>query len=87
MRKLMNILTLSCKKASALIVKKEESPLSAIEKMQLIAHKSMCKACSAFEEQSEIIDKVIQRSLELTEHAHHTASQELKSKIISHLGG
>ena len=50
---------LSCKKATLLINKKEESPLSWTENIQLVLHTSMCDGCKAFEKQSQIINKIL----------------------------
>lgn len=59
LQKIMKILVNSCKKTTELIDKQAILPLSIKEKMQLQMHKSMCKTCSAYEHQSEFIDKLI----------------------------
>ncbi len=59
MKKLMHYLFLSCRKATDLINKKSDSPLSCIENIQLSMHKSMCKACSNYEKQTNILDQAI----------------------------
>jgi len=59
MKKLMQILFLSCLKATEFIEKKLNHKLSFKEKIQLKIHKSMCQACSNYEKQSELIDKVM----------------------------
>lgn len=63
MKKLMHMLFLSCLKASQLIEKKTRIKLSAREKIQLKIHKAMCQACKLYEDQSEIIDKGIEKSI------------------------
>ena len=55
----MNILFLSCLKATELIEKKIHFGLSLIEKMQLKAHKMMCDVCTNYEKQSLLIEKGI----------------------------
>lgn len=59
MKKLMQILFLSCLKATEFIEKKLNHKLSFKEKIQLKVHKSMCQACSNYEKQSKLIDKVM----------------------------
>ncbi|MFK5957387.1 MAG: hypothetical protein QM495_00795 [Lutibacter sp.] len=59
MKKIMNILMLSCKKATELIEKRLVTKLSAIEKIQLKMHTSVCSQCSTYEHQSDIIEKSI----------------------------
>ena len=59
MKKLMKILFLSCLKATEFIEKKLNHKLSFKEKVQLSIHKSMCQACSNYEKQSKLIEKVM----------------------------
>ncbi len=54
---------LSCKKATDLINKKSDAPLSLVENIQLKAHKSMCKACSNYEKQTYFIDAALKETL------------------------
>lgn len=56
----MQIVFLSCVKATELIEKKFHFKLSFREKMQLKAHKMMCEACTRYEKQSEFLEKGIQ---------------------------
>ncbi|WP_096431444.1 anti-sigma factor family protein [Labilibaculum antarcticum] len=59
MKKLMHLFFLSCLKATELIEKKFHFELSVKEKLQLKMHKMMCSACSNYEKQSSLIEKVI----------------------------
>ena len=59
MKKLMHYLFLSCLKATELIEKKIYFGLTFREKMQLTAHKSMCKACTNYEKQSQLLDRAL----------------------------
>jgi len=59
MRKMMNIVMLSCKKATELIEKRLVMKLSAIEQIQLKMHTAVCSQCSTYEKQSDIIEKCI----------------------------
>ena len=84
MKKLMNILMLSCKKASELIDKKSVVKLSMKENVMLHMHTSMCDACTAYQKQSKILDDLLQK------HIHETKipeiiNNELKQQIISKL--
>jgi hypothetical protein len=49
----------SCQKSTALIDKKLFSPLTITEKVQLNAHKMICKTCNSYEKQSQFIDTLI----------------------------
>lgn len=80
MKKLMNILFLSCLKASELIEKKMHIKLSFVEQMQLRAHKMMCDACTAYEKQSLILEKGIEQQLHQKEEEVVDVEQ-LKKKI------
>jgi len=61
MKKLMHYMFLSCLKATELIEKKIYFGLSYKEKMQLAAHKSMCRACTNYEKHSQLLDKALKR--------------------------
>lgn len=63
MKKIMHFLFLSCMKAAGLIDKKAEVKLSWKENLQLLMHKSMCDACTAYEKQSLLLDKALHRHL------------------------
>ncbi len=84
MKRLMNILILSCLKASELIEKKQLFGLNIMEKIQLHIHKKMCDACNSYEIQSIIISASLKNS-----HLHAPISNEsldiLKSDILKKL--
>jgi hypothetical protein len=67
MNKTMNIMFLSCIKATELIEKKLHFGLSPWEKIRLRMHKMMCDACTLYEKQSKTLDKAITRSLKKDE--------------------
>ncbi len=87
MKRLMNILMLSCQRATELIDKKSVVELSLKEKVMLRMHTSMCDACTAYQKQSKTLDKLL--------HGHvHTDNEnkvpqitnpDLKQQIISRL--
>ncbi len=62
MKKLMQMLFLSCLKATELIEKKIIFRLSRKERIQLKAHKMMCRACNTYEKQSILIDEGLKKS-------------------------
>ena len=62
----MNILILSCLKATELIEKKLHFKLSFKEKLQLKMHKMMCDACRLYEKQSALLEKGIEKQQETT---------------------
>ncbi|MBI1221239.1 MAG: hypothetical protein GC180_01440 [Bacteroidetes bacterium] len=70
---IVHVFILSCRKASALIVKKQEFGLNQLESTQLKWHKSMCQYCTAFEKQVEEVDELIRKTIE----------EELSGKVLS----
>ena len=76
----MQILFLSCSKATSIIEKQFHFRLSFIEKLQLSAHKSMCKACTNYEKQSRVLEQTIQQQLK--EHDVEVNVTKLKEEII-----
>ena len=63
MKNIMHFLFLSCLKATELIEKKLHVELRFKEKLQLKLHKSMCKACRIYGDQSKLMDKAIKKRL------------------------
>lgn len=61
MEKLIHKMVNSCKITTELIDKQQLTPLSLKEKLQLQAHKAMCKTCNAYEKQSSFIDAMMQK--------------------------
>ena len=55
----MNILFLSCLKATELLEKKLHFRLSVMEKYQLRMHKMMCDACRRYDKQTHFIEHSI----------------------------
>lgn len=84
MKKMMNILMLSCKKATELIEKRIVTKLSAIEKIQLKMHTAVCSQCSIYEIQSDIIDKRIAEIHQVTKESLKLSS-ERKEQILKQL--
>ena len=78
---------LSCKKAATLIDKKAEISLSWKENMQLAMHKSMCDACTAYQKQSKLIDKILHTHIHSDSETNLPVieNKELQKQIISRL--
>ena len=87
MKKLMNYLMLTCQKASALIDKKNLLGLTRKEKVMLKMHTSVCKYCTAYQKQSEIIDLALKKHFHSINDGANVIieNKELKEKIISKL--
>ncbi|MGH2643027.1 MAG: hypothetical protein ACRDE2_03695 [Chitinophagaceae bacterium] len=85
MKKLMNRLMLSCKKASALIIKREDFRLTRMEKIKLFFHLLLCDACHAFAKQNELIGKALEQDTNPT--GYQTEEMQvpegLKERILS----
>jgi uncharacterized paraquat-inducible protein A len=84
MKKMMNILMLSCKKATELIEKRLVTKLSAVEKIQLKMHTAVCSQCSTYENQSDIIEKCISKIHQPTKESLKLSS-ERKEQILKEL--
>lgn len=80
----MNILMLSCKKATELIEKRLVTKLSSVEKIQLKMHTAVCSQCSTYENQSDIIEKSIAQIHESTKETIKLSS-ERKEQILKEL--
>ena len=55
----MNLIMLSCRKATFLIEKSHDKPLSFIDKLQLSMHLKICDKCSGYQKQSLLIEMVL----------------------------
>ena len=88
MKKLMNMLMMSCKKATELIDKKIHSGISRQERMRLHMHTMMCNACRNYEKQGKLIDGVMKKSAHeqgLVNHKQHDHPQDLIDRVIHHI--
>lgn len=87
MKKLMNILLLSCKRASELIDKKSLIKLSWKENMQLHVHTAMCDGCKAYEKQSILLDSILHHQIQaknetqVPQHNNKDLKDTIKSKL------
>lgn len=82
----MTKLMLSCKKATELIEKKRIAGLSFGERLQLNFHKRACKACAAYEHQSDLIEKALDKQQDHErEVSHDKLSDKARSIIIERL--
>ncbi len=84
MRRLMNAVMLHCLKATYLIEKSNDAPLSIVEKAQLNMHLSMCSGCRNYLKQNRFLERLLKR------HAHISlaAKQDttaLEAKILREL--
>jgi len=77
MKKLVNILMLSCKKSSELIEKRMYFGLNPIEKIQLFLHTSMCDACRGWKKQSKGMDEALRQHV----HKHHE-QKDLSADVL-----
>lgn len=87
MRKLMNRLMMSCKKASSLIVKRDNFSLTRKGKIRLFFHLLMCDACSSFSKQNKFLHRVMEDQDKSPEETlpNNEVPDNLKENIISKL--
>lgn len=62
MKKLMNLIVLSCQKATFLIEKSHDKPLSFFDKLQLNIHLKICDKCAGYQKQSFLIESVLKNN-------------------------
>ena len=55
----MNIIMLSCKKATLLIERNHAMPLSFMDRVKLKMHIAMCDKCAGYQKQSLIIENAL----------------------------
>lgn len=87
MKKLMNWMMLSCKKATELVEKQALLGLSPKEQLRLRLHTSLCDGCTAYQKQSLLIDQLLHRHLmnRATETIPFFEHPDLKDRILSKL--
>ena len=88
MNKLMQLILLSCKKASFFVEKEQDNSLSFIEKLQLNIHMGICDKCSAYQKQSIFINNAIKKnksSVLLQKQLSNDSKEKMRSTIDSQL--
>lgn len=86
MKNLMNIVMLSCKKASSLIEKQSSDNLSFREDIQLKVHTLFCKTCAAYQRQSKAIDSSLSKWVKTKkDQSDAKLSEEIKSNILKEI--
>ena len=83
MKPFNDILLISCLRATELIEKKFHLNLSFGDRLRLSVHKMMCSACSSYEKQSSIIDKLL--ALETGKQPAPQTITSIKKSIITRL--
>lgn len=79
------LFSLSCKKATELIEKKQVAGLSIWENMRLKYHTRMCDMCSTYEQQSQEMEKAIRKAITEAQKKEEHLTEEQKQEIISKL--
>lgn len=69
----------NCQKATFLIEKKQLSPLSSREKMELKIHLAGCAVCRLFQQQSIFINKMFSRTAD--HYANIKLDEDFKSRL------
>lgn len=72
----MNLLNISCKKATYLVSKKEQGRINLFDKFTLRIHLSICSLCKRFEKQTGLIIKNAKHN-----HIEEKLSDEVKERI------
>lgn len=82
MKKLMNLIVLSCHKATLLIEKSHNQPLSFLDKVQLSMHLKICDKCVGYQKQSLLIENVLKANHQnLSNPSNFKLSDDYKSLI------
>lgn len=69
--KLLRRMMISCFRSTELMEKRNLVGLNPYEKMNLFFHKTMCDACTTYEKQSKLIEKLLHK------HIHDIAESEV----------
>lgn len=78
----MNLMVLSCYKATFLIEKSYDKPLSFIDKLQLSIHLKICDKCAGYQKQSLLIERVINSNRQLiSNRSNFKLSTDSKTRI------
>ena len=88
MMRLMNLLMLSCRKATELMDKKLHGHLRPVEKVQLFLHTRMCDGCRLYQTQIKMLDRILKKQAQEpneTNPPEKSLPTEIKSKIINEL--
>jgi len=88
MKKIMNILMLSCKKATELIDKKIHFGISRQERVRLHMHTMMCNACRNYEKQGRFMDDALKKfgmGANMENHELQDPSREFLDRVIHKL--
>lgn len=64
MRRVMNMLMLSCRKATGLMEEKAMDDINSLARFQLFLHTSMCNACKLYEQQSQYLERILRKHLQ-----------------------
>lgn len=81
---MMNVMMLSCAKATELMEMKEQVPLGFLKTMQLHMHTAMCSGCRNYMKQSQLINELLQKKFNMPVKIENT--DELEATIISKIG-
>jgi hypothetical protein len=78
----MNLLNISCKKATYLVSKKEQGRINLFDRLTLRIHLSICSLCKKFDQQTGFIVRNAKHN-----HSEEKLSEEVKERIVSSLNG
>ena len=79
----MNVMALSCIKATQIMEMREYMPIGMIRAMQLRMHVSMCSGCRNYMKQTMLISKLLERNF--SEFSAINDADGLEARIISKL--
>lgn len=86
MKKITHLIMLSCRKATELIEKQFVAKLSLKERVQLNLHKSICDACTAYENQSRLLNDLLQKQASVTpDQITEQENEVLKANLLKQL--
>ncbi|MEA1786739.1 hypothetical protein U1E44_11595 [Arenibacter sp. GZD96] len=83
--RIMNMLFLSCKQATALVEKKQVTTLSLLERIQLKMHIWMCSACRSYEKQSLLMNSLMQRMVSRSKEELNHMDEAAKKKVLQQI--
>lgn len=76
------MVTFSCKRITELVESRERNKLSLGDKIRYNMHLALCKACRAYEKQSDLIGKALGRLMSASPQDQRAMDDTAKQKIL-----
>ncbi len=84
----MTFFMIACRRASELVEMSQETKLTFLQRFQLWMHTLLCKGCRAYQKQSRLIEKFLEKNIDLEPPTKpEVDTDDLQKRIIEKLEG